>query len=69
MLITSNHQFPKVPTWSDGAHGAATKREESHSGEKGWEGGEVNFELYLKSLWDIQDHRVAQLQGYHAHCI
>lgn len=42
-LFTSYHQFSRVPTWGDGAHGAATNIEENH-GEKLWEGGEVNSE-------------------------
>ena len=29
-LLTSNHQFSRVPTWGDGAHGAATNIEENN---------------------------------------
>lgn len=41
-LFSSNHQFSKVPTWGDGAHGTATNVERNHGGKKVWEGGEVN---------------------------
>lgn len=53
MFIIFNYQFFKVFIWSDGVYGVVIKREESYSGEKGWEGGEVNFEFYLKFFWDI----------------